>query len=107
MSFTIDKMTGAYKNKIQQQNLSNGKSEKVPTNERNFDKIVIQSNQRQIEEKKFSEGLINQVLTAARGEVSDERVDLLASRIEQGQYVVSKEKIANRILALGGVDGHE
>ncbi len=107
MGFSIDKITGTYKNKIQQQSVINERKEKSPINERNFDKILIQSNQSQIEEKKLSEGLSKKVMTDVKREVSNERVSEISSLLERGQYEINNEEIANRILSLEGVELYE
>ncbi|MEG0108611.1 MAG: flagellar biosynthesis anti-sigma factor FlgM [Lachnospiraceae bacterium] len=75
----------------------------VPKDSKNFDAIIIQSDSRKIEERKFTESLTRQVSAEVHNaSASADRIDQLKAQVADGSYPMDADLIASKMLLLKG-----
>ncbi|WP_367569190.1 flagellar biosynthesis anti-sigma factor FlgM [Lacrimispora sp.] len=73
----------------------------------NYDEITIRFASPEARDSKFASTLKNVLMNEIRQTPSEEKLDLLKQRIENGTYQVDANKIAERILLYKGADSNE
>ncbi len=73
----------------------------------NYDEITIRSAPQEEMDSKFISSLKNALMKEVNQTTSEEKLNLLRQKIEDGTYQVDANKIAERILLYKGADFHE
>lgn len=73
----------------------------------NYDEITIRSAPQEEMDSKFISSLKNALMKEVKQTTSEEKLNLLRQKIEDGTYQVDANKIAERILLYKGADFHE
>ncbi|WP_077612077.1 flagellar biosynthesis anti-sigma factor FlgM [Clostridium sp. Marseille-P2415] len=73
----------------------------------NYDEITIRSASQEAQDSKFISTLKNILMKEVEQPASEEKLDSLKQRIENGTYQVDANKIADRILLYKGADFNE
>ncbi|SET93379.1 flagellar biosynthesis anti-sigma factor FlgM [Lacrimispora sphenoides] len=73
----------------------------------NYDEITIRSAPKEEMDSKFISSLKNALMKEVKQTTSEEKLNLLRQKIEDGTYQVDANKIAERILLYKGADFHE
>lgn len=73
----------------------------------NYDEITIRSAPQEEMDSKFISSLKNALMKEVKQTTSEEKLNLLRQKIEDGTYQVDANKIAERILLYKGDDFHE
>jgi len=73
----------------------------------NYDEITIRSAPQEEMDSKFISSLKNALMKEVKQTTSEEKLNLLRQKIEDGTYQVDANKIAERILIYKGADFHE
>lgn len=97
MAMSIDKITECYKN-IFHSAKSENKTAPMEKPEKKFDEVLISSSAQQIGEKKLTESLSKEVISAVKEEPSEEKMQGLKQMIADDAYMVDCASVAARIL---------
>ncbi len=100
MSISIDKVSGGFISGVAKK-AQGDRVETADKRNRQFDEIFISSNKLAEEEKKIEGGLVKKLSFELRQPTSQEKLDELKARIDQGTYEIDVNKLATSILALG------
>ncbi len=73
----------------------------------NYDEVTIRFASQEARDSKFASTLKNVLMNEIRQTPSEEKLDLLKQRIENGTYQVDANKIAERILSYKGADSND
>lgn len=73
----------------------------------NYDEITIRSAPQEEMDSKFISSLKNALMKEVKQTTSEEKLNRLRQKIEDGTYQVDANKIAERILIYKGADFHE
>jgi anti-sigma28 factor (negative regulator of flagellin synthesis) len=73
----------------------------------NYDEITIRSAPQEAMDTKFISSLKEALMKEVKQSTSEEKLNLLRQKIEDGTYQVDANKIAERILLYKGADFHE
>ncbi|CUX49601.1 flagellar biosynthesis anti-sigma factor FlgM [Clostridium sp. C105KSO13] len=98
---SVDNIRNSYKNRTvsdaaEKRNLSGC------SRERQFDKVIITSSSRQVEEKKIAEELTRQILSEVNTPTPEAKIEELKQRVTQGTYLVDADRLADKILLQRG-----
>lgn len=101
MSISIDKILHRYTHAIPPVK-TESKATAKSVSGKNFDEVMIHSNKRQIEEKKFAESLSKEALSQISQPVPESKLESLKNAVSEGLYHVDADQVASRILLQKG-----
>lgn len=101
MGISIDRFSHPFINKLSQPSPDNKPVKKV-REERKFDEVLITASSRQTDEKKITEGLVQDVMSSVYRQVPDGRIEALKDEIAKGEYRVDADAVARRMLLSEG-----
>lgn len=96
-----------YNTSVTRQNQDQSEISLSESGKNNYDEITIRSSPQEAMDSKFISTLKNALMKEIKQTASEEKLDLLRQKIEDGTYQVDANKIAERILLYKGADFHE
>ncbi|HBE84533.1 MAG TPA: hypothetical protein DDW53_02125 [Lachnoclostridium sp.] len=96
-----------YNTSVTRQNQDQSEISLSESGKNNYDEITIRSAPQEAMDSKFISTLKNALMKEIKQTASEEKLDLLRQKIEDGTYQVDANKIAERILLYKGADFHE
>ena len=96
-----------YNTSVTRQNQDQNEISLSESGKNNYDEITIRSAPQEAMDSKFISTLKNALMKEIKQTASEEKLDLLRQKIEDGTYQVDANKIAERILLYKGADFHE
>jgi len=96
-----------YNTSLTRQNQDQNEISLSESGKNNYDEITIRSAPQEAMDSKFISTLKNALMKEIKQTASEEKLDLLRQKIEDGTYQVDANKIAERILLYKGADFHE
>lgn len=96
-----------YNTSMTRQNQDQNEISLSESGKNNYDEITIRSAPQEEMDSKFISSLKNALMKEIKQTASEEKLDLLRQKIEDGTYQVDANKIAERILLYKGDDFHE
>ncbi|WP_312430425.1 flagellar biosynthesis anti-sigma factor FlgM [Lacrimispora sp.] len=96
-----------YNTSMTRQNQDQNEISLSESGKNNYDEITIRSAPQEAMDSKFISTLKNALMKEIKQTASEEKLDLLRQKIEDGTYQVDANKIAERILLYKGADFHE
>nr|WP_288830216.1 flagellar biosynthesis anti-sigma factor FlgM [uncultured Clostridium sp.] len=96
-----------YNTSMTRQNQDQNEISLSETSKNNYDAITIRSAPQEAMDSKFISTLKDALMKEIKQTASEEKLDRLREKIEDGTYQVDANKIAERILLYKGADFHE
>lgn len=101
MKISIESARAGYLNNINT-NVKTVQTAQVHENGRNFDKLVISSNSRQVAEEQLAAAANKEAHAAVFKPVSEEKIAALKQQVADGLYKVDPDAVAAKIVMFGG-----
>lgn len=106
MGISIDRYSHHYINKLSQPAQENKAMHRV-RGERKFDEVLISASSRETDEKKITEGLVQETMSQVHRQVPEERITALQAAFASGEYRVDADAVAHKMLLTEGEGADE
>lgn len=98
MGISIDGVRHHFMNNQVSPGITENKDVSRENKDRHFDKILITSNSRQVEEKKMAEDLKSCVMSKVDRTAPAEKIEQLRKSVSEGTYEINVNELAGRIM---------